>query len=1413
MTITYNPNSNATVSGFIGVSTIAPAITGVTAGNTLFLVVVTDGNNSASFAAPSPPTDSNGSGWVADMTESSNSTAPYVQILVYRLNNANSGTHTLSLTVGTGSAYGDWAIFETTPVALSSKILSAVTLTTSSITGPNTGTLGASYGFALGVCASNNSSAPVAPANPNGWTVIQNVNTYYPADDICYQIVSSNTALNPTWTASGSMTMQAGIAFYTDASGPKQPDYFDQALIDELDYVDQDWEAGDLWSLFGFQPITNKNVPPYENTGEYFETLDYIDQDEWEGWGVNEGSSFKGVFNTRIYLEDPWDWDEYADDEWSPDDFLQVLIGSQPPDLDWDWDEECADEWTLEDVQFSILQLQSVEHDWDWIEEVDPDDFHELEAARPTDNNPVINVEDSFWQEDDQDDEWWLEEKAVGADNNPLVNLEDSFPWFEDEFDEDAWVDEYVGEEPTSYQPPEDAWDWDEHADDEWDHIPFVTTDNNPVLSFPDEYPFFDDEAADEWQEEQQANGPDYDLVESFPDDYPFFDDECADEWQEESQPVGPNYVSFLPQSPDLDWDWDEWGPDDYDDWDLTYRAFETNLVFNPGPNFTSTSGWYSSQGLAIVGGEMQLTTDGSSAPQINQGVPTIPGATYQFVATIRNGNVTGGVAAGVNQDGTGAFGSFSASITSTSPTQVWLAPYIATTNLTAVVLLASNLNSSGQLCYLDDFSFYILKPSPYPFPYGMDEAYDWDESCDDEWWADERAPVGPSVSSPIEDPWSHFDEEAIDEWEHDPFITADNNPLLTTPDAWDWDEFSEDDWYEEVSPIPDYDLVESFPDDYPFFDEECADEWQEEQQSVGANYVSSFLTIEDAWDWDSEFPDDEAQNDESQPVGANAFMPVEDAYLHFEDEFDEDAWVDEYLGEEPTSYLIPEDAWFWAEEFAEDDYPEDTSSILPDNNPVISFPDDYLFFDDECADEWQEEQQANGPDNNNLLAAPDPWEWDEFCEDDWQEEQQPPIPALPFVYYLNIEDAYDYDEVCDDEWQEESQPVGANQPSQPQQQEFDWDEECADEWMEEQQPPIRDNNPVAPYPDEYDWDEFADDEWQEEQQANGPDNNRVESFPDDYPFFDDEAADEWMEEQQANGPDSNPLLATEDPWWYDELDEDDWQEESAAVIPNFTLPPLPVEDAWPWYDEDQCDDETQNDDSAPVGGQNLNPVEDAYDWDEVCDDEWMEEQAPPVPDNNPKITTPDAWDHEDFCEDDWQEESQLVVPNNNPLECIEDAWPWFDEFAEDDWQEDEQAAGPDHNPQVCLEDPWLHFEEFQEDDWQEDAQPVVPNVAKVLCIEDGYPHFAEEPDEETNWFDLFDLNTRQAAFIMRGGPWYIDPLETRTFKVALASRNFKISFTPPAKLPLSARNFTVALAKRNFTAIYYPPTSGKLTK
>jgi hypothetical protein len=220
--VTFNPNSNAT-SGYADASnTASPTISGVTAGNQLVLVCVSDGNQLAGTPAPAAPTDSTGQTWGVDFSEVSSSAAPYVQILVYRLANAAAGTHNLTLTGLGVNNYIEWSLFELTPVGAPSNVnYTPVSTSVSSIVGPNTGTLAASAGFLLGVCASNNASAPVAAANPSGWTSILNTNVSYPAITVSYMYPSSNAAVTPTWTASGSMTMQAATLFY--AQGVNAP--------------------------------------------------------------------------------------------------------------------------------------------------------------------------------------------------------------------------------------------------------------------------------------------------------------------------------------------------------------------------------------------------------------------------------------------------------------------------------------------------------------------------------------------------------------------------------------------------------------------------------------------------------------------------------------------------------------------------------------------------------------------------------------------------------------------------------------------------------------------------------------------------------------------------------------------------------------------------------------------------------------------------------------------------------------------------------------------------------------------------------------------------------------------------------------------------------------------------------------
>jgi hypothetical protein len=222
MTITYNPNANKQSTTFSGTSA-ALTIASVTAGNTLLCAVQwADSAGTTGLAAPATVTDSTGQTWTAEVVQATGGAATSgIGALIYRLFNANAGSHTVTFTPsgGTSPYIGDMALFEVTPLALDKHPAAVNSTSGTGITGPNTGTLTNAIEFALSVCGIDAGSGSIN--TPTGFTSIQNSGD----GSINFQITSTTTALNPAYTSTGGDSAQAAIATYTDASGAGTPPF------------------------------------------------------------------------------------------------------------------------------------------------------------------------------------------------------------------------------------------------------------------------------------------------------------------------------------------------------------------------------------------------------------------------------------------------------------------------------------------------------------------------------------------------------------------------------------------------------------------------------------------------------------------------------------------------------------------------------------------------------------------------------------------------------------------------------------------------------------------------------------------------------------------------------------------------------------------------------------------------------------------------------------------------------------------------------------------------------------------------------------------------------------------------------------------------------------------------------------
>ena len=133
------------------------------------------------------------------------------------------------------------------------------------------------------------------------------------------------------------------------------------------------------------------------------------------------------------------------------------------------------------------------------------------------------------------------------------------------------------------------------------------------------------------------------------------------------------------------------------------------------------------------------------------------------------------------------------------------------------------------------------------------------------------------------------------------------------------------------------------------------------------------------------------------------------------------------------STRLTVED-WYWQDEFCEDEWQEEQTTVNVNYAPTTT---------------WGGDTWGFGPWGGLYIQQPqdDAWDWDEHADDEWLEEQQPSttatIPQSP-------EDAWDWDEHADDEWQEEQPPIPANNPLLTAEDWYWQDEFCEDDWQEE---------------------------------------------------------------------------------------------------------------------------------------------------------------------------------------------------------------------------------------------------------------------------------------------------------------------------------------------------------------------------
>lgn len=183
-------------------------LTGVTAGNTLVLVVVSTANSVGAAAWPTP-TDSSGDAWslVVGPNANGNSNTDSVKVGVWWRQSASAGTHTLTQSMAVGSIYGTYAFLEVAPCS-AVDVSSGTGFGNTSVTTGSTGSVTTTQANDIVVAGlvTNTSNAGLASTGftdpPAGYTsvaVAQNTQTDAGAE-ICYRELSATGSQSVTWT-------------------------------------------------------------------------------------------------------------------------------------------------------------------------------------------------------------------------------------------------------------------------------------------------------------------------------------------------------------------------------------------------------------------------------------------------------------------------------------------------------------------------------------------------------------------------------------------------------------------------------------------------------------------------------------------------------------------------------------------------------------------------------------------------------------------------------------------------------------------------------------------------------------------------------------------------------------------------------------------------------------------------------------------------------------------------------------------------------------------------------------------------------------------------------------------------------------------------------------------------------------
>lgn len=203
-----------------GVSTIAPVLAGVTAGNTLILLITDD------QGADNTPTDSSGQTWGKAFFQLSAGPLPVLNACYYLLN-AQAGTHAVTWTTGGATSFTTYALVEAPPSVGVNVVGTQVhnTPNPTSLSASVASTIGRTLVLGMVALDTNTGSANSHISDPPpGFTSIfgwQASNTETGAE-FCYLDASAIGTFTAAWTFDADASAQdaAGTLLVFDMSGP-----------------------------------------------------------------------------------------------------------------------------------------------------------------------------------------------------------------------------------------------------------------------------------------------------------------------------------------------------------------------------------------------------------------------------------------------------------------------------------------------------------------------------------------------------------------------------------------------------------------------------------------------------------------------------------------------------------------------------------------------------------------------------------------------------------------------------------------------------------------------------------------------------------------------------------------------------------------------------------------------------------------------------------------------------------------------------------------------------------------------------------------------------------------------------------------------------------------------------------------